>query len=139
MVSNLWGSSHKGAKNENENPELAMRDQLDSHGDFNIKDDGTMTTKDVLIIRTIILHQALRYFAPHKKTLADKSLELFKAGDQQAYAQNFAQGQKAFNDAIIHITKKACEWIDFDIKSYNETIEKMQKDKEEAGRIRKID
>ena len=99
-----------------------MRDQLDSHGDFNFKDDGTLAIKDFLIVRTIIMHQALRYYAPQKKIFSDKSLELFKKDDQQAYAQNFAQGQKAFNNAILHITKKACEWIDFDIKNYNETL-----------------
>jgi hypothetical protein len=41
---------------ENENPELAMRDQLDDHGDFATKADGTMELKDYLVLRSVIIH-----------------------------------------------------------------------------------
>lgn len=121
MLSFLWGGSKKASKPENENPELAMRDQLDDHGDFATKADGTMELKDYLALRSVIIHQGLRHYKPQREGFRDKSLELFKAEDWQGYAQNFANGQKAYNEAMMFITKKACEWIDFDIKNYNAT------------------
>lgn len=53
MLSYLWGGS-KATKTENENPELAMREQLDSHGDFTVKVDGTLEFKDLLVLRSVI-------------------------------------------------------------------------------------
>lgn len=42
-VSNyLFGKKEEQKKPENENPELAMREQLDEKGDFDTKEDGTM-------------------------------------------------------------------------------------------------
>jgi len=40
ILSYLWGG--KKDTPENDNAELAMREALDNHADFNIKDDGTM-------------------------------------------------------------------------------------------------
>jgi hypothetical protein len=54
MLSYLWGGK-KSEKVENENPELAMREDLDTHGEFHCKADGTMEFKDFLTIRAIIL------------------------------------------------------------------------------------
>jgi hypothetical protein len=65
MLSYLWGGK-KPEKQENENPELAMREQLDAHGDFATKLDGTMEFKDFLVLRSIIARQSLRLFAPQK-------------------------------------------------------------------------
>mgnify|MGYP006950294071 CR=1 FL=1 len=139
MLSYLWGGSNKTEKPENENPELAMREQLDSHGDFHTKSDGTMELKDFLVVRSVVLHQALRHYKPQKDTFKAKALEFFKKDDMQAYATNFAQGQKAYNDAILFMTKKACEWIDFDVKSYNLTMQEISKDKESLSQVQKRD
>jgi len=68
MLSYLWGGSKK-EKPENENPELAMREQLDSHTEYKIKDDGTMEFDDLIHLRVIIMRQALRQFLPIKDEL----------------------------------------------------------------------
>jgi hypothetical protein len=81
MFSNLWGGAKKDAKPENESPELAMRDMLDSHGDFSTKADGSMEFKDFLVVRSVILRQALRHYQPQKDTFKEKQLELFKKED----------------------------------------------------------
>lgn len=66
MLGYLWGGKNKATKPENENPELAMRDQLDAHGEFATKSDGTMEIKDYLVLRSIITRQSCRAFAPLK-------------------------------------------------------------------------
>ena len=64
MLSYLWGGKKaEEAKPENENPELAMRDQLDEHGDFATKIDGTLEYEDFLYIRAVIIRQSLRLFS----------------------------------------------------------------------------
>jgi len=64
MLSYLWGGKKaEEAKPENENAELAMRDQLDEHGDFATKIDGTLEYEDFLYIRAVIIRQSLRLFA----------------------------------------------------------------------------
>lgn len=89
-----------------------------------------MEFKDFQVVRSVILRQALRHYQPQKDGFKEKQLELFKKEDWQSYAQNFANGQKAYNDAILYMTKKGCEWIDFDIKNYNLTMTEIQKDKD---------
>jgi hypothetical protein len=43
MLSYLWGGKKEAnSAPENENPELAMREAMDSHGDFATKIDGTL-------------------------------------------------------------------------------------------------
>jgi len=138
MLSYLWGGAKSATdKPENENPELAMRDQLDSHGDFRTKADGTMEFKDLMVVRSVILHQALRHYQPQKVHFKKIQMEFFKKEDWQGYAQNFANGQKAYNDAIMFMTKKACEWIDFDMKLFNQTMQDVQKDKDLTNQLQK--
>lgn len=118
MLSYLWGGKNKATKPENENPELAMRDQLDAHGEFGTKADGTMELKDYLVLRAIITRQSCRAFAPLKAQFKQKQFDLYKSNDQQGYINNFVHGQRAYNESILFMTKKACEWIEFDYKNY---------------------
>jgi len=53
MLSYLWGGS-AFTKVENEDPELAMREDLEAHGEFVCKLDGTMEFIDFLILRSCI-------------------------------------------------------------------------------------
>jgi len=63
MLSYIFGTGTKAVeKVENADPELAMRDQMDEHGDFKTELDGSMVLEDFLIFRGIILRQALRMF-----------------------------------------------------------------------------
>jgi hypothetical protein len=42
MLSYIWGGARKKDQKENDDPELAMRENLDAHGDFATKLDGTL-------------------------------------------------------------------------------------------------
>lgn len=95
-----------------------MREQLDAHGDFATKIDGTMEFKDYLVLRSVIARQSIRLFAPMKLKFKQKGYEIFLTQNQQDYLANFAQAQRGYNEAVIFITKKACEWIEFDFKNY---------------------
>jgi hypothetical protein len=54
-----------------------MREQLDAHGDFATKLDGTMEFKDFLVLRSIIARQSIRLFAPLKLKFKQKGYEIF--------------------------------------------------------------
>ena len=85
MLSYLWGGKKNTEKPENADSELAMREQLDEHGDFNTKVDGTLEYEDFLFIRAVILRQALRMFQEPRKTITAKRQEAFDQKNQQLY------------------------------------------------------
>lgn len=60
MLSYLFGSKTPEPTEENENPELAMREALDAHGDFQTSIDGALEFKDFCVLRSIIIRQANR-------------------------------------------------------------------------------
>jgi hypothetical protein len=43
------------AKSEDTNPQLALVDALDSHGDFEMEEDGTLTWPSIKIIRVVTM------------------------------------------------------------------------------------
>jgi len=119
MLSYLWGGKKaENAKPENENPELAMREAMEAHGEFATKIDGTLEYDHFLVFRAIITRQAGRAFAPVKAVLNERKLAAFREKNQQAYVQVFREGQAEYQKCIITITKKACEWIDLDQQNY---------------------
>lgn len=73
----------KNAKNkkpvENQDPELAMREQCDAHGEFKKGSDGCLTFEDYRALRWIIARQAYRSYKPMKDAIEKKRLEAFKA------------------------------------------------------------
>ena len=77
MFSYFFGSG-KEKKVENENPELALRDMLDEHGDFKVNMDGTLTFDDYCTFRCAIMRQAVRMFLPRKEAFNAKKLEIYK-------------------------------------------------------------
>jgi len=80
MFSYLWGGKKaEDAKPENENAELAMRDQLDDHGEFACKIDGTLEYNDFIVLRGVIMRQSWRLFKPQRDELNKKKMEAFKA------------------------------------------------------------
>jgi hypothetical protein len=54
MLAYLWGGQKWGDRVENEDPELAMRADLDAHGEFVCKLDGIMEFTDFLTMRSCI-------------------------------------------------------------------------------------
>ena len=138
MLSYIFGKKDSD-KPENADPELAMRDALDSHGDFKTKIDGTLEFEDFLVFRAIIMRQASRVFAPKKDALNDKKLEAFKSNDQNAYVKVFREGQQLFNQAIMGITQKACEWIELDVKNYQLSVQAVMENEEHRNKLSTTD
>ena len=94
MLSYLWGGK-KTAESapENDDPELALREAMDAHGDFATKMDGTLEYDDFLTFRAIITRQSGRLFAPKRAELNEKKLAAFNAKNQQEYVKLFREGQ----------------------------------------------
>lgn len=92
MLSYLWKGGKKTDKVENSNPELAMREALDDHGEFATNLDGTMQWDAFLVFRSIIMRQACREFQPFRDDLNKRKLEAFKAKDQPTYVAIFREG-----------------------------------------------
>lgn len=78
---------------ENDNPELAMREACDTHGEFETNLDGTLKYEAYQIFRAIILRQACRMFAPKKAELSVGKMEAFRAKNQAEYVRIFRAGQ----------------------------------------------
>jgi hypothetical protein len=70
MLSYIFGTGTKDVKKiENADPELAMRDAMDEHGDFKTEVDGSLLLEDYIMFRAIVLRQACRLFEPMKEKL----------------------------------------------------------------------
>mgnify|MGYP000970976152 CR=1 FL=1 len=140
MLSYLWGGKKAAdAKPENENPELAMREALDAHGQFVTKIDGTLEYEPFLVFRAIVTRQAGRLFAPIKASLNEKKLAAFRERNQQQYVAVFREGQVEYQKCIVTITKKACEWIELDSQNYQLTIKQYMDDPEKRKQIQEKD
>jgi uncharacterized LabA/DUF88 family protein len=140
MFSYLWGGKKAAdAKPENENAELAMRDQLDDHGEFACKIDGTLEYQDFLVLRAIIMRQAWRQFKPERDELNNRKLEAFKAKNQSEYVKIFREGQLKYQQALVNITKKACEWIELESSNYNLTTKSYLEDKDKRAEVMQKD
>lgn len=137
MLSYLFG----GAKpaDENENPELAMRAAMDAHGEFQTNLDGTLKYDDYVILRAIITRQAMRSFIPKKETLNAKKMEAFREKNQQKYVAVFREGQHEFQQSIIAMTKKACEWIELEPQNYQLTVKQYMEDPEKRQELQQKD
>jgi hypothetical protein len=140
MLSYLWGGKKADdAKPENANSELAMRDQLDDHGDYNTKLDGTLELEDLMYFRSVILRQSLRMFREARESLTEKRRVAFKDKNQQEYVKLFREQQMQYTKCLQTMTKKACEWIELDLSNYNLSMKTYMEDKEHRLEINKRD
>ena len=140
MLSYLWGGAKPAeAEPENDDPELALRQAMDAHGDFATKMDGTLEYDDFITFRAIITRQAGRLFAPKRAELNAKKLEAFNAKNQQEYVKLFREGQVEYQKALVTITKKACEWIELDAQNYQLTIRQYMEDEQKRKQIQEKD
>ncbi|MCP4668809.1 MAG: hypothetical protein GY849_20925 [Deltaproteobacteria bacterium] len=129
MLSYLWGGKKAAdAKPENENPELAMREACDAHGEFTCKIDGTLEFDHFIVFRAIIIRQSNRKFTAKKAELNAKKLAAFKEKNQNEYVKIFREGQIEFQNCTIEVTKKACEWIELEQANYQLTIRQYMED-----------
>jgi len=140
MLSYLWGGKKAAdAKPENDNPELAMREAMDSHGEFSCKIDGTLEFDHFIVFRAIITRQAGRKFAPIRAALNEKKLAAFKEKNQQLYVSIFREGQVEYQKCIVDITKKACEWIELEQQNYQLTIRQYMEDADKRKQVQEKD
>ena len=140
MLSYLWGGSRSAeAAPENENPELAMREAMDAHGEFATRIDGTLEYDHFIVFRAIITRQAGRAFAPKRAELNEKKLAAFREKNQQLYVSIFREGQVEYQKAIVNITKKACEWIELEPQNYQLTIKQYMENEEQRKAIQEKD
>ena len=140
MLSYLWGGAKQANQEpENADPELAMRQGMDAHGDFSTKVDGTLEYNDFLVFRAIITRQAGRAFAPKRAELNAKKLEAFNAKNQQEYVKLFREGQVEYQKNIVNFTRKACEWIELDAQNYQLTVRQYMEDEQKRKEIQEKD
>lgn len=136
MLSYLWGGKREAnAPPENDNPELAMREALDAHGDFATNIDGTLVFNDFLTFRAVITRQSGRAFAPKRAELNEKKLQAFRDKNQQQYVALFREGQMEYQKCVVNLTKKACEWIELEGQNYQLTIKQYMEDQEKRKQI----
>lgn len=138
MFSYLWGTGTK-KEEENSDPELAMREALDQHGEFKLNLDGTMDFEHFLIFRAIVMRQGCRKFQPLREELNVRKMEAFKEKDQATYVSVFREGQGKFNESIMDITKKACEWIEMDQSNYLLTVKTYMEDSQKRDLVQNKD
>ena len=96
---------------ENENPELAMREQCSKHGEFKRKEDGTLEFNDYLVLRGIIARQTSRMFRPKRDECDAKKLQAFKDGNDFAYLQAFREAKNAQEQCSLVMMSKTCTHI----------------------------
>jgi hypothetical protein len=77
MLSYLFGSKTPATTQENQNPELAMREALDAHGDFQTSIDGALEFKDFCVLRSVIIRQANRLHSQKKEEMSEQLYKFF--------------------------------------------------------------
>jgi hypothetical protein len=107
MLSAIFGSKKETKPAENENPELAMRDALDDHGDFATTADGTMEFNDYCVMRSIITRQTNRSYLAEKNQAEEKLYQLFCDKKDAEFAQGLQKSTKIHTEIAQLLTKKS--------------------------------
>jgi len=108
----------KTTQKENQDPELAMREQCGGHGEFKKGSDGCLTFEDYRDLRYIIARQAGRTLKPTKDAIDAKRLEAFKAGNDGEYFKCYREGQFARTQATNTMTNEVLTFIELDANIY---------------------
>ena len=66
------------------------------------------------MFRAIITRQSGRSFALKRAALNERKLAAFSEKNQAEYVKIFREGQMEYQNSIVAITKKACEWIELE-------------------------
>ena len=78
---------------ENQDAELAMREQCDKHGEFKRNADNTLQWDDYMALKKIMLRQSYRLYKPQKDVIDKKRLVAFKAENDGEYFKLWREGQ----------------------------------------------
>lgn len=76
MLKYLW-SAKDAKKDENADPDIALKESIEKLGQIKTEVDGTLTPDSILILRAIVLRQSIRKFAPKKEKYDEKRMEAF--------------------------------------------------------------
>ena len=127
MLSYLWGGS-KFTKEESDDFVEAMYSDLKAHGEFQMNFDGTMEFRDFLVLRSCISRQVARSLAEKKMQLINEQHEHFVKGEMGKYQQTMRKLPTIQQKRTQVFTKKACDFIDFDIEKYKQTVLNVTQD-----------
>lgn len=75
------GKKNQDKQIENANPELAMREACDEHGEFTTDEQGLLLWDQFLVFRIIIMRQACREFDQFRPDLNARKFTAFKNKD----------------------------------------------------------
>jgi len=121
------------------NPVDAMQQALDTYGDFHTNADGTLVVEDTIVLRQVIVRQAARSFKELRDQLNEERMAAFKSQNQQAYMSAFSkmnqEQQKAHND----MTRRALEWIGFDMPNFGLSYQNLMKNKADQQRMKEVE
>ena len=123
------------SKQENMDPELAMREACAAHGEFKRKADGTMEFEDYCALRAIIYRQTQRAVADKKKGLEAKKLQAYKDNDDTSFVRNWREIRHITEQAGVSMMQKACQHIEITSIKYGQTSRTYMADKAKAQQI----
>ena len=75
------------------------------------QEDGTLSFDDFLVLKEVIIRQALRMFASEKTELQAKKVAALKAKNEKEYLKLAHFMRLAYQKCLLIITKKACDEI----------------------------
>lgn len=122
MLSYLWGGSAWTKQNENADPELAMREDLEAHGEFVCKLDGTMEFTDFLIVRSCIVRQVFISCLEKKLEHRRQQHELYLAKEWKEYARHLKKHTMFYQGKMQTFVLEACKWINYSVHDYRKTM-----------------
>lgn len=142
MVTNYLFGTKEEAKPENEDPDVALREALDAHGEFAMNEDGVLKWDDCVVLHKTIVRQAMRSWNNEGRVDHEtKKRDAFKAKDNNtAYVQAYIEAQHAYQERINVYAKKACEYLEIELQVYNESVQAgLTVEGEETGKKRLSD
>jgi len=86
------GSKEKDAKPEPEDPEVAMQESLNSHGDFKTEENGILEFDHLMYLRSVIIRQGNRKFNQVRVKLQQAKMEAFRADSTEEYMNVHNEG-----------------------------------------------
>ena len=74
------------AKVEDSNPQLAMQAALDTHGDFEMEEDGTLAWKSTVVMRVVMMRQAHReMYRTYRTELDERRRSAYRLKQDEKY------------------------------------------------------
>jgi len=88
-----------------------MQESLNSHGEFKTEESGILEFDHLMYLRSVIIRQGNRKFNQVREKLQQAKMEAFRADSTEEYMNVHNEGQNHYNECMMTLTKKACEWV----------------------------